>query len=406
MSYSNGLWDQFEVVTKRLVDGREFSKEAQTWYAKRANLEREYSKKLLALVRSGEVDFGSSQQSWQTMKAETESIAKKHAEIAERILAEVAPPIGQYLKEKGKPRQKLTATGRKLLKDLSSAEAKASSAKSSFESLRKKQDETKEEHERATFNNAQGKMVEKLASKLKADTKRAARADTAYSDAVSKLAGTQARVYDEEMPHVLTDLQRIEEERVAVMQSAALCFADIQSSLSPEITNCGERMKTSAQAVNAKADVEAFVAENRTGASKPPKAAYEAYDPALGRCPSSAPSGAAAGASSSGGGAAPSASQERGPTIDEQQQRQASASSYGNAPAPPVASAPAIAQAPPVLCRCRALYDYEAQDEGELSFYTGDIINVLQQDDSGWWQGELRGRIAVFPSTEWCEIIE
>lgn len=33
-----------------------------------------------------------------------------------------------------------------------------------------------------------------------------------------------------------------------------------------------------------------------------------------------------------------------------------------------------------------ALYDYEAEEEGELTFAEGDRIVLLEQDDSGWWK--------------------
>lgn len=40
---------------------------------------------------------------------------------------------------------------------------------------------------------------------------------------------------------------------------------------------------------------------------------------------------------------------------------------------------------------CRALYDYEAQDSSALSFRRGDIIEILTQQPSGWWDGLLGG---------------
>lgn len=46
----------------------------------------------------------------------------------------------------------------------------------------------------------------------------------------------------------------------------------------------------------------------------------------------------------------------------------------------------------------RALYDYHAQEEGELSFKKGDIIKLLEKDDEGgWWIGDLRGIMGLFP---------
>ncbi|KAG5641546.1 hypothetical protein DXG03_004792 [Asterophora parasitica] len=47
---------------------------------------------------------------------------------------------------------------------------------------------------------------------------------------------------------------------------------------------------------------------------------------------------------------------------------------------------------------CRALYDYEAQDASALSFHRGDIIEVLTQQPSGWWDGLLGDERGWFPS--------
>ncbi|XP_054461545.1 F-BAR and double SH3 domains protein 2-like [Anoplopoma fimbria] len=49
----------------------------------------------------------------------------------------------------------------------------------------------------------------------------------------------------------------------------------------------------------------------------------------------------------------------------------------------------------------RALYDYEGQAEEELSFSEGAVIRLLNRDtqtDDGFWEGELNGRVGVFPS--------
>ncbi|XP_056331104.1 myosin IEb [Danio aesculapii] len=47
--------------------------------------------------------------------------------------------------------------------------------------------------------------------------------------------------------------------------------------------------------------------------------------------------------------------------------------------------------------RCKALYAYDAQDTDELSFQQDDIIEILSEDPSGWWQGRLRGKEGMFP---------
>ena len=47
---------------------------------------------------------------------------------------------------------------------------------------------------------------------------------------------------------------------------------------------------------------------------------------------------------------------------------------------------------------CRALYDYDAQDPSALSFRRDDIIEVLTQQPSGWWDGLLGKERGWFPS--------
>ncbi|RUS81489.1 hypothetical protein EGW08_010745, partial [Elysia chlorotica] len=58
----------------------------------------------------------------------------------------------------------------------------------------------------------------------------------------------------------------------------------------------------------------------------------------------------------------------------------------------------------------KALYDYEAQAEEELSFPEGALIHVLRKDDNGvddgFWEGECGGRRGVFPSLVVEEIVD
>uniref|UniRef100_A0A8C7M881 Osteoclast-stimulating factor 1 n=1 Tax=Oncorhynchus kisutch TaxID=8019 RepID=A0A8C7M881_ONCKI len=42
-------------------------------------------------------------------------------------------------------------------------------------------------------------------------------------------------------------------------------------------------------------------------------------------------------------------------------------------------------------------FDYEAQQEDELSLHVGDIIVKVTKDDGGWWEGEIDGRRGLFP---------
>ncbi|CAJ1075892.1 GRB2-related adapter protein 2a [Xyrichtys novacula] len=46
----------------------------------------------------------------------------------------------------------------------------------------------------------------------------------------------------------------------------------------------------------------------------------------------------------------------------------------------------------------RALYDFTAEEDDELGFCAGDIIEVLDRSDPSWWRGRLRGKSGLFPA--------
>ncbi|XP_006515088.1 intersectin-2 isoform X2 [Mus musculus] len=50
------------------------------------------------------------------------------------------------------------------------------------------------------------------------------------------------------------------------------------------------------------------------------------------------------------------------------------------------------------VCQVIAMYDYMANNEDELNFSKGQLINVMNKDDPDWWQGETNGLTGLFPS--------
>merc|ERR1711862_342602 len=58
----------------------------------------------------------------------------------------------------------------------------------------------------------------------------------------------------------------------------------------------------------------------------------------------------------------------------------------------------------PAKPQAKALYDYDATTDDELTFREGDIITILQKDPAGWWEGELNGQKGWVPANYVQEI--
>lgn len=70
---------------------------------------------------------------------------------------------------------------------------------------------------------------------------------------------------------------------------------------------------------------------------------------------------------------------------------------------PPTTQSPTNGSAPldpstlQIVKRVKALHDFAATEQGELSFKKGDIIKVVDRCYKDWWRGQLKGKVGLLP---------
>uniref|UniRef100_A0AAQ6ITP9 Osteoclast-stimulating factor 1 n=1 Tax=Anabas testudineus TaxID=64144 RepID=A0AAQ6ITP9_ANATE len=47
---------------------------------------------------------------------------------------------------------------------------------------------------------------------------------------------------------------------------------------------------------------------------------------------------------------------------------------------------------------CKVLFDYQPQNEDELELKVGDILDITEEVEEGWWSGTMNGKSGLFPS--------
>jgi len=54
--------------------------------------------------------------------------------------------------------------------------------------------------------------------------------------------------------------------------------------------------------------------------------------------------------------------------------------------------------------KSKALANFKAENEDELSFKKGDIVEVIEEEDTGWWTIELNGKSGAVPGNYFMKL--
>eukprot|EP01121_Diplochlamys_sp_Union-15-3_P015751 TRINITY_DN525_c0_g1_i7.p1 TRINITY_DN525_c0_g1~~TRINITY_DN525_c0_g1_i7.p1 ORF type:complete len:448 (-),score=108.04 TRINITY_DN525_c0_g1_i7:57-1400(-) len=371
-------------------------------------------------------------EAWLTIKQESESVANAHQQYAGKLLTDIHDGVSDSLKDDKKKITTLISQGQKLEKELQGAEANLDKSNQKYIKLRKGQEKSLEECTKAKAGQGNPQKAQK---KYDSDTKRADKADNEYARSVKDLKAVQDKFYDHEMPKILRDLQSIEEERIHSTQKWLLKYHEIEEILGPVHNEAAQKIKLKITSIDTKSDILLFCEKNKPSNPPPSRVQYIAYNqsspapsrvthnespktpkseaktPKFEKTKSTATTKADVSVSKKPDSPITRSAGTVSPVIDVNIQMAPneippSPAIFVNKPEETKSPSPGSnSKNVPADILVRCLYDYDATEDNELSFKEGEILVLIDKDETGWWEGRKEnGKVGIFPSN-FVEII-
>eukprot|EP01111_Echinosteliopsis_oligospora_P016015 TRINITY_DN6521_c0_g1_i1.p1 TRINITY_DN6521_c0_g1~~TRINITY_DN6521_c0_g1_i1.p1 ORF type:complete len:427 (-),score=104.82 TRINITY_DN6521_c0_g1_i1:73-1353(-) len=404
-----------ETIEQRLNQGSESTKLFSYFLEERSIIEETYAKSLGKLLKatSNLVEFGTLRDSWLSIRGETENIVKIHHEFSVALHKDLAIPLNKYRDEQNKLRRQYLADASKINRERKTLDSNVTKSREKYEDVSKKADAAEAAVEQAKAQAKPPNKIAEYAAKAQKLAKDEMLFEHEYKESISKLGSFQPQ-WEEKLASVFAVLQQQEEDRIDNIKQNLDKFIAAMDVGSPFYSESCKRMRDINNRVEKKEDIQCFIREHQTGTEKPVVPVFVSFRNG-GSVGASAPSSTPYSPTpSSSGISSPSFSSPSvsSPASSATSSPSAFKATFSKVAAPPRVDSPVAAASPPIPSipkrppvrgppakkQVKAIYDYVGSDANELDFFANDIIVVLDQDDSGWWTGEVDGRKGLFPS--------
>ncbi|PYH78969.1 putative cell division control protein [Aspergillus uvarum CBS 121591] len=269
MSFANNFWGKDDAGVGPMMDRMHNAKascdELKTFYNIRAAIEDEYARKLLALCRKplGSTEIGSLRSSFDTVRGETEAIAKAHAAISTQMKRELEEPLIAFAGG-SKERRKIIQNGIERLLKTKIQQTHV---------VNKTRDRYEQDCLRIKGYLAQGHMVmgqeeRKNKAKLEKTQIQLASSSSEYEAAIKILEETTGR-WNKEWKSACDKFQDLEEERLDFTKSSLWTYANIASTVCVSDDASCEKIRLSLEDCEVEKDIINFIKERGTGQDIP-----------------------------------------------------------------------------------------------------------------------------------------
>ncbi|XP_064633476.1 proline-serine-threonine phosphatase-interacting protein 1-like isoform X1 [Lineus longissimus] len=280
----------FDVLHKRVKEGRQVCKDLEEFLKQRAKIEEDYGKALLKLSHTtgGKVEIGTSRSSWENLKQQMERVSQVHINLGMTIMEQVTRV--NSLVEKHKEKRKLIEeTLKKYQSAKKSLYRKTQDLKKMYES--KCGDADLAEKLVKSSSTLPQKELDKLSAKQQKTRQEADKQDAAYKTSVTNLEAARVQ-WERSMTQACEVYQASEEERMQFIRNELWFHLNLASQASVDDDEAWESVRMTLENCQLDQDLVEFIDNNKTGSERPAAVLYEDfYDSSRSSSDSSAKAG-------------------------------------------------------------------------------------------------------------------